>query len=201
MSSDKPDLKLVPAPAPQAAGATPPGPPTLPPVPKGVPPWAYVILVALFVVAALLGRQIAPPVEPKPAEPQYVPVIVPMQPSGPQVSQGTAPEMVSGGPLARIRERLLLRSAREGAVNRLTSDGFAVVGRNAKPLTEARARELVAQVEDDVLLRHVSEKYGQSAVGEGGRLEAFLSWIWENREAIIKFLLSILALFALEAQG
>jgi hypothetical protein len=196
MSSDKPDLKIVPAP--QAAGATPPGPPTLPPVPKGVPPWAYVILVALFVVAALLGRQIAPPVEPKPAEPQYVPVIVPMQPSGPQVSQGTAPLVVEGDRQGPAR-RLLARLVRHRLSEQLQRDGFALVGGNPKALTKAEASQLLANLDDDTLIAGTQVSGG---LGDGKILDTLgkiLDWIIANQDkilAVVKFFLTILMVFA-----
>ena len=137
---------------------------------------------ALLVVSGCLAAASAPPkvvTQPKAAQPATV-----------------------GGILdgENLGKRVLVRVVKARAVDRLVSHGFAdVTGKKGKTFTREQAREMVDSIDDDLILKHAQEKYGAAVVGEGGRLEALVQWLIDHKEeilALVKFVISLLALFA-----
>ena len=118
------------------------------------------------------------------------------------VTQPKAAPLTVGGILDGdgIGKRVLVRVVKARAVDRLVSHGFSdVTGKKGKTFTREQARELVDSIDDDLILKHAQEKYGEKVVGEGGRLEALVQWLIDHKEEIlslVKFVISLLALFA-----
>lgn len=149
--------------------------------------------VILAIVAARLGIPApvvtvtntvpAPEVQPAPA-----PAPVVMQSGDPQVAQG----LFDG----RLRKRIAAVFLRARAVERAVADGLPVAGGGTRKVTREEAWKLAERVDNDTLFE-AAVVHG-APVGEG-RIEAFLNWLWENREAIIRFVLMLMSLFADDA--
>ena len=125
-----------------------------------------------------------PPAPSKPSPGWVVPE------SGPRVVGDPMPAGVAGAEL-KLRQRILLDVMRHRAVEKAVKDGIPLPGGGVKKVTREEAEKLAARVHDNDIL-DAARVYGAP---DGGRLEAFLLWLWENREAIVKFILTIMALF------
>ena len=116
----------------------------------------------------------------------------------PKLARGP-PEAIEGIGRGDIGKRLLLKLVKARAVERLTTHGFKDAGKaDSKPLSREKAKALVAEVDDEVILKHIVEKYGDE-IGEGGKLESLLQWLVDHKEQIlqlVKFIVTLLALFA-----
>jgi len=111
------------------------------------------------------------------------------------------PEAVGGIGDRDLGKRLLVKLVKARAVDRLMSHGLTDAGVAAmtKPLTRAEAKALVDTVDDELIIKHASETYPK-AFGEGGRLADLVDWLASHKEeilALVKFLISLLALFGI----
>jgi len=85
----------------------------------------------------------------------------------------------------------LLRRIRERVVDRAVRDGVPVPGGGTRKVAREQAEQLVQRVPDSDILDYSRVKGAPAQ----GALKDFLSWLWEHRDEIINWVLSILALF------
>lgn len=103
------------------------------------------------------------------------------------------PKVVEGLGDGEILKRIVLNRVRARAVDKAVKDGVPVPGGGVRQVTRAEAEKLVKKVSDDEIQEFARLKGAPvQGLGDG----TFLKWLWENKEAIIKFILSLLALFA-----
>ncbi|WP_439627453.1 hypothetical protein [Gemmata sp.] len=155
-----------------------------------LPEWAKAIgILALlaFFLYTRATKQDAPPVVVNVPAPAAVGTV---QGATPVADVGLVEGLL---PRGELRKRIALRFARNGAVERAVRDGIPGPDGKVRKLTREQAEAAVAGVSDDLIVGAAAEV--GAPFGEGGRLEAFLSWLWEHREQIIKLILSLLALF------
>lgn len=129
-----------------------------------------------------------------PAKEKEVPVPVPVYLSDPPVKQGVA----EGLPEGRLRKRLAIAVVRAQVVERAVRDGIVTPGGGVRKVTREEARKLVDRVGDDTI-EQAAIVYG-APIGEG-KIQQFLTWLWEHREEIIAFILKILPLFLVLDDG
>lgn len=90
---------------------------------------------------------------------------------------------VVGGPLARLTRKVVCERIRTLAVERAVAKGI--------PRSEARKK--INRISDEQILGGaVAMGAPVGALGDG----TILKWLWEHREEIVRWILSILALFA-----
>ncbi len=92
-----------------------------------------------------------------------------------------------------VRKKLILRKARQKAIEQLTKDGFKVVGGNPRLLNHEEAHALVAHVDDASIMANLPK----GALGDGSilqRLEDIIQWIKDHKEQILKIISIILSL-------
>ncbi len=114
----------------------------------------------------------------------------------PKVMQQPAPKVVEGLGDGRLRDRLLLAVVRARAVDHAIKHGVPVAGGGTRKVTREEAQKLADKVSDEAILR-AAKVYG-APVGEG-RLAALFDWLVAHKEQIlelVKFVLSLFALFA-----
>lgn len=129
---------------------------------------------------------------PTPAAPTFIPNGIPAQaPAQPKVMQQAAPQVVGGIGDGELIQRVLIRRLRDRAIDRAVRDGIPVPGGGTRKVSRAEAEKLVKRVSDEEIVSYAKAKGAKGGLGDG----SFLNWLWENREAILKFILSILALF------
>jgi hypothetical protein len=112
----------------------------------------------------------------------------------PKATPKTAdPKVVEGLGDGEILKRIVLRRVRDRAVDKAVRDGIPVPGGGVRKVSRAEAEKMVAGVTDAEIMEYAKLKGAPiQGLGDG----SLLRWLWENKEAIIKFILSILALFA-----
>ncbi len=101
-----------------------------------------------------------------------------------------------------LGQGLFCRYVRHRVRKQLKQDGFALIGKTNKPLTDAQIDDLFeqAQVSDTVIMGHARQS---GAIGDGKFLEwlgKIVDWIADHQEqilAIIKFIMALLAIFAI----
>lgn len=112
--------------------------------------------------------------------------------ASPKVMQA-GPQVVEGLGDGELVKRIMLRRYREVVVDRAVKDGIPLPGGGVRKVTRAEAEKLVKRVTDDDVMDFAKVKGAPvGGLGDG----TFLKWLWENKEAIIKFILSLLAIFA-----
>jgi hypothetical protein len=134
---------------------------------------------ALFLFAGLATAAAAPQRHAQPVQP--------VQP----VPAAPEPKVVEGLGDGELVKRIMLRRIRDRVVDRAVKDGVPVPGGGVRKVSRDEAEKLVKRITDDDILEYAKVK----GAPVQGRLQDLLNWLWENREAIIRFLLSILSLF------
>lgn len=119
-----------------------------------------------------------------------------------QIRQRSAPPVMQAQPQVQqgpirdfLRERILLRAVRQGAIDKAMK-----VGVEGKKLTRAEAEAAYEKMEKDLgtdgIMRVATEAV-PAVQGQlvGGRLTDFLDWLLKNAPAIIELIMKILPLF------
>ncbi len=119
-----------------------------------------------------------------------VPAPAPASPAPPVVGQA-APQVMQGIGDGEWIQRILIRRQRERAIDEAVKNGVPIPGGGVRTVTRAEAEKLASRVTDDEVIRYAKAKGAKGALGDG----TFLKWLWEHREEILKFILSIMALF------
>lgn len=114
-------------------------------------------------------------------------------------TQSPKVEQVEGPIRDRLRERVVLSIVRHRAIDRLEREGFTLIGKDSRPMSRERARELVDRLDDETLIGCVREASPQvyGKLGDGQLLSNLMTWIADHQEeilAILKLILSILVL-------
>lgn len=156
-----------------------------------LPPWAVVTL-GVAVLAFILARGYLK----QEAAPQPVPVEIKLVQPAPAAA--SPDEQVVGAQARRMgpARRFFVDVARRRLQERLEKDGFALIGKDATPLTPAQAEQLVGRLSDDVIVTGAIES---GAVGDGkllDRLGAIVEWLVAHQDQILlllKFLMTLLA--------
>ena len=110
-----------------------------------------VLSLSCLAVAAYVAAQCPPGPRAKP-----VPPAVEMQPMLPPVAKAEPAQ----GPVVDAAKKLLLKMNRSRALNKCVSDGVTVPGGGKLKLTRDEAMKVMAEIDDDLILAHVAEKYG-----------------------------------------
>jgi len=107
-----------------------------------------------------------------------------------------APKSVDGAEvvgfgIGNLRRAIILDSMRSAAEWRLVRDGIKRPDGKVVKVTRSQAKELVSRISDDTIFG------GAKSLGApvGGAFQDFLKWMWDHKEEIVKFILSIIALF------
>jgi hypothetical protein len=151
----------------------------------------------IFGLGSILADLTTVSARPKPAPPACVcEVCKCCGCAAPKVAQGAAPAVVEGIGDGELRKRIMLRIIRGRVVDKAVKDGVPVPGGGTRKVTRAEAEKLAQRITDDDVLEYAKVKGAPvQGLGDG----SLLRWLWENKEAIISFLLSILSLFAEDA--
>ena len=130
-----------------------------------------------------------------PWERRHAPVaIVPVQ-SPPVVASDdakplTAAQMRDGE--NRLLAKILIKRLKARAVNRAVRDGVKTPDGKIVKLSREEAQRRADAIDDSEIMEFAKVKGGPV----GGPVQDFFQWLWENREAVLEFILKILSLFA-----
>lgn len=158
---------------------------------KSLPGWAQIALVAVAVVSIAAWRHF----NPTPA-----PVVNVTVPTPELVTPASVGSVISDAETSRREgHKLFAKVIRNRVASQLKTDGFALVGGNAKPLTHMEAWSLLGNLEDSAIVAAAVET---GKVGEGGglldSLAKVLQFLVDHKDqilAIIKIVMALLAVF------
>jgi len=168
-----------------------------------LPDWAKTIAILMILALVIYGRLNKPDSQPA--------VVVNLPAAGQSSGSQDWTPVTSAQPVAAaVRERpgkrLFAKLIRARLATRLQKDGFALVGGNSKPISEEKAWELVEQLDDDTVVAAAVQSKAEG-LGDGTLLDKLgnvIQWIIDHKEqilAIIKVLMTLLALFADDVSG
>ena len=97
-----------------------------------------------------------------------------------------------------LGKRIFLRHIRARVASRLQQDGYAQIGKDATPLTKDQTDKLLAQLEDESILRGANETGASPEGGILAALEKLFEWIETHEpqiQALIAWIMSLIVLF------